>query len=87
MAQPKAAGIVVVRLHPQQVLGRRAEGKDVGGRTLSRTARALYLLGLSVVYPDAPHAFHADYRPSWREVPAKDGWQRLQAWFRANGLG
>jgi carboxymethylenebutenolidase len=39
-----------------------------------------------IVYPDAPHAFHADYRPSWREAPAKDGWQRLQAWFRANGL-
>lgn len=34
-----------------------------------------------VVYPDAPHAFHADYRPSYREGPAKDGWQRCLAWF------
>lgn len=34
-----------------------------------------------VVYPDAPHAFHADYRPSYREAPAQDGWERLLAWF------
>lgn len=34
-----------------------------------------------VVYPDAPHAFHADYRPSYREEAAKDGWKRTQAWF------
>jgi carboxymethylenebutenolidase len=39
-----------------------------------------------VVYPDTPHAFNADYRPSYREGPAKDGWQRMQAWFRANGV-
>jgi carboxymethylenebutenolidase len=38
-----------------------------------------------VVYPDTPHAFHADYRPSYREQAAKDGWQRLQAWFRQHG--
>jgi carboxymethylenebutenolidase len=35
-----------------------------------------------VVYPDAPHAFHADYRPSFREGPAKDGWQRCLAWMQ-----
>lgn len=39
-----------------------------------------------VVYPDAPHAFHADYRPSYREKEAKDGWKRLQAWFKKNGV-
>jgi len=39
-----------------------------------------------VVYPDAPHAFFADYRPSYREVDAKDGWKRLQAWFKQHGL-
>jgi carboxymethylenebutenolidase len=35
-----------------------------------------------IVYPDAPHAFFADYRPSYRETEAKDGWQRLKAWFK-----
>ena len=38
------------------------------------------------VYPDAPHAFHADYRPTFRKEPAEDGWRRLQAWLRANGM-
>jgi carboxymethylenebutenolidase len=39
-----------------------------------------------VVYPDAPHAFHADYRPTYRKVPADDGWQRCLAWFKQNGV-
>ncbi|WP_018261726.1 dienelactone hydrolase family protein [Methylobacterium sp. WSM2598] len=39
-----------------------------------------------VVYPDTPHAFNADYRPSYRPGPARDGWQRLQAWFRQHGV-
>lgn len=38
------------------------------------------------VYPDAPHAFHADYRPTYRKEAAEDGWRRLQAWFKNNGL-
>lgn len=36
-----------------------------------------------VIYPDTPHAFHADYRPSYRKEAAQDGWQRLSAWFKA----
>lgn len=39
-----------------------------------------------VVYPDAPHAFHADYRASYREDAAKDGWARALAWLAAHGL-
>lgn len=39
-----------------------------------------------VVYPDAPHGFHADYRESYREADAKDGWARLLRHFRANGV-
>jgi carboxymethylenebutenolidase len=39
-----------------------------------------------VIYPDTPHAFNADYRPSYREVPAKDGWARMLAWFRSHGV-
>lgn len=38
------------------------------------------------VYPEAPHAFHADYRPTYRKEFAEDGWRRMLAWFRANGL-
>ncbi len=39
-----------------------------------------------VLYPDTPHGFHADYRPSYSAEPAKDGWNRLQAWFKQNGV-
>jgi carboxymethylenebutenolidase len=38
------------------------------------------------VYDQAPHAFHADYRPSYRKADADDGWARLLAWFRENGV-
>ncbi|HMT82012.1 MAG TPA: dienelactone hydrolase family protein [Ottowia sp.] len=39
-----------------------------------------------VVYPDAPHAFHADYRPSFRKDAAEDGWKRALAWLRQHGV-
>jgi carboxymethylenebutenolidase len=35
-----------------------------------------------VLYPDAPHAFHADYRASYRASPAADAWSRALAWFK-----
>ncbi len=38
-----------------------------------------------VVYPDAPHAFFADYRPSYRADAAADGWRRMQEWFTRYG--
>lgn len=38
------------------------------------------------VYPEAPHAFHADYRPSYRKEAADDGWKRCLAWFKAQGV-
>ena len=39
-----------------------------------------------VLYPDTPHAFFADYRPSYRQEQAEDGWKRLQAWFKQHGV-
>jgi carboxymethylenebutenolidase len=39
-----------------------------------------------MVYEGAPHAFHADYRPSYRKEPAEDGFKRALAWFKANGV-
>lgn len=39
-----------------------------------------------VVYPDSGHAFHADYRPSYVEADAKDGWRRALAWFKEHGV-
>ncbi len=39
-----------------------------------------------VVYPDAPHAFLADYRPSYVEADAKDAWQKMLVWFKKYGV-
>ncbi len=39
-----------------------------------------------VVYPDAPHGFHADYRPSYKPKDAADGWDRAMAWFKKYGV-
>jgi carboxymethylenebutenolidase len=66
-------------------------GKDTGIPLESvEKVRALIKSGRSkseiVVYPEAPHAFFADYRPSYRETEAKDGWERLQEWFKRHGL-
>ncbi|MEA2903064.1 MAG: carboxymethylenebutenolidase [Alphaproteobacteria bacterium] len=36
------------------------------------------------IYPGAPHGFHADYRPSYREEAAKDGWNKMVAWFKTH---
>ena len=39
-----------------------------------------------VIYPQAPHGFHADYRPSYRKEAAEDGWKKMQAWFKQHGV-
>jgi carboxymethylenebutenolidase len=39
-----------------------------------------------VIYPDTPHGFNADYRPSYRPRQAKDAWKRMLAWFKAHGV-
>jgi carboxymethylenebutenolidase len=39
-----------------------------------------------VVYPDTPHAFHADYRNTYRKQAAEDGWKRMLAWFKKHGV-
>jgi carboxymethylenebutenolidase len=38
-----------------------------------------------IVYPGAPHGFHADYRPSYRKEAAEDGWKRMLDWFARHG--
>lgn len=39
-----------------------------------------------VIYPDTPHGFNADYRPTYRPEQAKDGWKRMLAWFKSHGV-
>ena len=39
-----------------------------------------------IVYPDAPHGFNADYRPSYMPADAKEAWQNMLAWFQGHGV-
>ena len=53
--------------------------------TMRQALRAANAKAEIVVYPDAGHAFNADYRPSYHEESANDGWQRMLAWFAQYG--
>ena len=67
-------------------------GADAGipNDTVEKMMAALKAAGNTkselVIYPDMPHAFHADYRPSYRKEQAEDAWKRAIAWFKANGV-
>ena len=39
-----------------------------------------------VLYPDTPHGFNADYRPTYRKKEAEDGWKRMLEFFKKNGV-
>ena len=81
--------------HPLDVAGQVRQpvlalygGADSGipNETIERMLAALKAAGNTrselVLYPDAPHAFHADYRPSYRKEAAEDGFRRAVEWFR-----
>ncbi|HVN27277.1 MAG TPA: dienelactone hydrolase family protein [Candidatus Binataceae bacterium] len=62
---------------------------NIPGSQIDAMRAAIKAAGKSseiVVYPNTPHAFNADYRPSYRPEQAKDGWQRMLAWFKHNGV-
>lgn len=66
-------------------------GADTGipMEAVERMRRALNDAGSPseiVVFPDAPHGFHADYRPSYRKEAAQAGWKRMLEWFKKQGV-
>jgi len=66
-------------------------GKDAGipVETVEQMKAALAKTGNKsefVIYPEAGHAFNADYRSSYVEAAAKDGWKRCLAWFKSHGV-
>ena len=57
--------------------------------TIEQMRKAVQAAGKTaeiVVLPNAGHAFHADYRPSYRAEAAAEGWKRLLAWFKKYGV-
>ena len=89
--QAKTPADVAGQLHAP-VLGLYG-GADTGipSAAVDRLNAALKAAGkdkesLVYVYPEMPHAFHADYRPSYRKEAAEDGWKRMLAWFSKNGV-
>jgi carboxymethylenebutenolidase len=60
---------------PQETIEKRQAACKAAGKTCE-----------FAVYPDAPHGFNADYRPSYRADAAKDGWARMLAWFKDHGV-
>ena len=55
-------------------------------REAEAKAKAAHEIVEIVIYPDAPHGFHADYRPSYRQADAEDAWNRTLAWFKRFGV-
>ena len=56
--------------------------KALGAATGNQAA----LASKFVIYPEAPHAFHADYRATYQPGPAKDGWEKCLDWFVQHGV-
>lgn len=90
-AQPKTPADIAGQLHAP-VLGLYG-GADTGipPAAVDRLNAALKAAGKDqesqiYVYPEMPHAFHADYRPSYRKDAATDAWKRMLAWFSKHGV-
>jgi carboxymethylenebutenolidase len=65
-----------------------AADTGIPGESVEKMRSALKAAGSGseiVLYPDAPHGFYADYRPTYRAGPATDGGRRTLEWFRAHG--
>jgi carboxymethylenebutenolidase len=66
-----------------------AEDAGIPNDTVERMQAELKAAGQPseiVLFPGMPHAFHADYRPSYRKEAADDGWGRMLDWFRRHGV-
>ncbi|HWA91180.1 MAG TPA: dienelactone hydrolase family protein [Rhizomicrobium sp.] len=89
--RPKTAIDLAPELHAP-VLGLYAgQDKGITAADIDAMRAALAKAGKTTsridVFADAQHGFNADYRDTYNEKDAKDGWQRMLAWFKANGVG
>lgn len=83
VAQLKAP---VLGLYGGKDQGITAESRDQMTEAL-KSAPAVAAASKIIVYPDAPHGFNADYRPSYSKADAEDGWSKMLGFFKAHGVG
>ena len=76
----------VLGLYGGQDQGIPLDTLDQMRKALAESGNAASKASTIQVYADAPHAFNADYRPSYRKEAADDGWKRLLVWFKQNGV-
>ncbi|HZZ37299.1 MAG TPA: dienelactone hydrolase family protein [Caulobacteraceae bacterium] len=99
MAPPAGAAVNPAMMWPVQMAGKLkapvlglygALDQGIPMESIEAMRAALAAAGKTgseiVVYPDAGHGFHADYRPSYVATAANDGWKRMLAHFAANGV-
>lgn len=87
--QPRTASDVAGEIHAPllALYGGADTGIPVGSVEAARdAAKAAGKSVELVVYPEAPHGFHADYRPSYRKEAAEDGWAKALAFLKAHGV-
>ena len=71
-----------LNVYRMKMLGAEVVSVHAGQKTLKEAKKPCEI----ILYPDTPHGFNADYRPSYRKDKAEDGWKRLQEWFKKNGV-
>jgi carboxymethylenebutenolidase len=87
--QPRTAGDVAGEIHAPMLALYGAADTGIPVASVEAARDAAKAAGKSVelvVYPEAPHGFHADYRPSYRKDAAEDGWTRALAFLKSHGV-
>ena len=87
--QPHTAADVATELHAPLLGLYGAKDPGIAPADVQAAAAKARAAGKTVEiveYPDAGHGFHADYRPTYVPDAAKDGWSRMQAWFKHYGV-
>jgi carboxymethylenebutenolidase len=88
--QPRTAGDVAGEIHAPLLALYGGADAGIPPATVEEARDKAKEAGKSVelvIYPEAPHGFHADYRPSYRKDAAEDGWNRALAFLKAHGVG
>jgi len=74
----------VLGLYGGQDKGISVESVQTQAQALAASSAPAAKASSMIIYPDAGHAFFADYRPSYHQQSAEDGWKRTNDWLKAH---